>query len=85
MARAEVTGKKIGPDSIDRRNDRIMKLKEQCEVLGVNRSTHYRKRKRDSRFPQPVHVTANGYEVWESDFYVYLEVSQREPHPPSPR
>lgn len=68
----------------DRRNDRVMKLDEICQKLGnVNRSTVYRRRKRDPRFPPPANATLFGGDVWESDFYAYLALIQREPLPPS--
>jgi hypothetical protein len=67
----------------DRRDDRPMKMSEQCDVMRIDRATHYRRRKRDPRFPPPINLTLNGYEVWESDFYAYLALIQREPLPPS--
>jgi predicted DNA-binding transcriptional regulator AlpA len=70
--------------SADRRGDRVVSLSEICKIFGgVHRSTIYRRRKRDPRFPKPVNATLFGGDAWESDIYAYLDLVQREPNPAS--
>jgi hypothetical protein len=75
MARPEVTGKKTGPDNIDRTNDRIINTKEFCKILhNVHPHTLMRRMKSDTRFPQPIaNIRLNGHHWWESDAIAYRD------------
>jgi predicted DNA-binding transcriptional regulator AlpA len=76
------TAKKRNDGERDRRNDRVVSLTEICKIFGKHRSTIYRRRRRDARFPKPVNATLLGGDAWESDIYAYLDLIQREPYPP---
>jgi predicted DNA-binding transcriptional regulator AlpA len=66
---------------LDRRDDRLLSLQEVCDIFRVHRCTLYRRRKRDPRFPTPVHTKLSADSFWESEIYAYLALIQNQPLP----